>query len=537
MPHWFFMRFRLPTVASGVAVCLLISSFAPYAHSQASHAEIKKEIFEDGVEHWYVVGPPNRSSYLWQKLQQICDVVFSKKTLPFGKSIAFLVGVGRYHHLPDQLDTSVPNDLVEMRNLLLNEMAFDEVYIAKDDVVSRDRVEEYVKGKIGSPTIKNDRLLFYYSGHGGDNHGKTGYMQFGGAEKDKFYGPQVLAVDTLMDWSRELKFKHMLFILDSCASGLAFTSKGVPSDKLMQTLSGNGSRAVITAATADEATYALDSRKHLGNGIFTAALLKAFRSPDLSKTPLVTTAELYARVQIEMANFRASTGAKTTPQIWPLDEGDYSGTFVFLNARAEKSRLTSDEAEALGATATAKGDDELSITQNAGTGIIETFSTQDGIIFIDSLNMGDIRRGETLRFQRQAQGSHQVQLRSSTETSPAALQESKTIMVESGKIALAIFGSSSPVDKSGKLAVGTLVIDATHESGGEVSIDNVSFGQLSRDGHMSIANLMAGPHKVQVSQGDKIIIYPIEINANQTEYFVQSPNVVNPPSGLIASVQ
>ncbi|MGB8773935.1 MAG: caspase family protein, partial [Terriglobales bacterium] len=143
----------------------------PYAHCQASHAEIRKEIFSDGVEHWYVVSSPNSSSYLWQMLQQICDVVFSKKAQPFGRSIAFLVGVGRYHNLPTQLETSVPNDLIEMRNLLLNDMAFDEVYVAKDDVVNRDRVEEYVKDRIGSHASKDDRLFFYYTGHGGDNQG------------------------------------------------------------------------------------------------------------------------------------------------------------------------------------------------------------------------------------------------------------------------------------------------------------------------------------------------------------------------------
>ena len=533
----FIKRLHFPTHACAVAVCFLILSYTRSAHCQASHAEIKKEILSDGVEHWYVVDSPNSSSYLWQRLQEICDVVFSKKTQPFGKSIALLVGVGRYHNLAPQLDTSVPNDLVEMRNLLLNDMAFDEVYIAKDDIVNRDRIEEYVKGKIANKANKNDRFLFYYSGHGGDNQGKTGYLLFGGAEKETFYGQQVLAVDTLVDWSRELKFKHMLFILDSCASGLAFTSKGVSSDKLMQTLSGNGSRTVVTAATAAEATYALDSRQHLGNGVFTAALLRAFRSADLSKTPLVTVAELYARVQTEMANFRASTGAKTTPQIWQLDESDYSGTFVFLNARAEQSRLTSDEAEALGASANVKGDDDQSIAQGAGSGIIEVFSTQPGILFVDGNNIGGIRRGQTLWFQRQGYGTHHLELRNSTEISPAAVLESKDLKIESGKISLAIFGSYSPVDNTGKLAVGTLVIDATHELGGDVSIDNISFGPLSPDGHMSIANLIEGPHKLQVSQGDKIMLYPVIISANQTEYFVQNPNVPAPPTGLIATVQ
>jgi hypothetical protein len=98
---------------------------------------------------------------------------------------------------------------------------------------------------------------------------------------------------------------------------------------------------------------------------------------------------------------------------------------VFLNARAEKSRLTSDEAEALGVRSTAKGDDDLANVQSTGTGITETFSTQNGILFIDGNNKGNIRRGETLWIQHQAQGSHHLELRSSTVNSPTAVQESK----------------------------------------------------------------------------------------------------------------
>jgi hypothetical protein len=66
--------------------------------------------------------------------------------------------------------------------------------------------------------------------------------------------------------------------LDSCASGLAFTAKlelDTTDKLLLQTLSGNGSRTVLTAGTADEATYALEDRQHIDNGVFTRSEVRA----------------------------------------------------------------------------------------------------------------------------------------------------------------------------------------------------------------------------------------------------------------------
>lgn len=325
-----------------------VSHLAVRSYSQLSTPEIKTETFKDGVEHWYVVEPANGGSYFGRWFQQIHNVRFLKNPQAFGKSIAFLVGVGTYHNFSPQLQESVHNDLVEMRDLLLREMGFDEVYIAKDDIVNRDLIEEYIKGKIATGASEHDRLLFYYSGHGDTNRGTTGYMLFGGAQKGQFYSPQVLAVNTLKDWSRELKFQHMLFILDSCASGLAFTSKSPPRDRLLETLSGNGSRTVLTAGTAEEATYEVPDRNSLRNGVFTAALLRAFRSADLDDTVLVTVSDLFARVEKVMAEFRANNPVvMTTPQIVRLDESDYRGTFVFYNLRVTHGHLPKEQAEAL----------------------------------------------------------------------------------------------------------------------------------------------------------------------------------------------
>jgi Caspase domain len=310
----------------------------------------KREQLSDGVERWYFPVPENGESYLTRKFEEMYNIVVPKSTQPFDKSIAFLAGVSKYQNLAPQLP-SVHNDIIEMRDLLLNSAGFDEVYVAENDVVSRDLIEQYIKGTIARKMGKNDRLLFYYSGHGGDNQGKTGYMLFGRARRGEFWGPQVLAIDALSDWSRELQVQHILFIVDSCASGLAFTAKLGPdtTDKLLlQTLSGNGSRTVLTAGTADEATYAMEDRRHLGNGVFTRSLIDAFQARRMSGMALITISDLFSSVEKYMARFRATEGKATTPRMWPLQEGDYRGTFVFLNTKAGAAHLTGEQARGHG---------------------------------------------------------------------------------------------------------------------------------------------------------------------------------------------
>jgi uncharacterized caspase-like protein len=122
---------------------------------------------------------------------------------------------------------------------------------------------------------ENSRLFFYYSGHGSDYGGKTGYMQFAEAKKNDSVH-NVLAINTCEEWSKMLKIKYILFVFDCCVSGLAFTLKGNNDNhikKLVDTMSGNGSRIVLTAGTKNEKSFGIN--KH---SVFTKALLDSLKS-------------------------------------------------------------------------------------------------------------------------------------------------------------------------------------------------------------------------------------------------------------------
>jgi uncharacterized caspase-like protein len=318
---------------------VIIASLGLLACSLSATGQVRNERLTDGVEHWYRTGA-SAPSYLMTRLRELYRVVSPKGAEPFGKSIALVVGVGSYRFISPQLP-SVHNDVIEMRDFLLKRAGFDEVYVATDDIVNRDMIEQYIKDVLVSRANRNDRLLFYYSGHGADNHGRTGYMQFGGAKAGQFYGPQVLAINTVVDWSREIPLQHVLFILDSCASGLAFSAKSGSKDSgslLLRALSGNGSRTVLTAGTADEAVYALEGRQNLGNSVFTKALLDSFESEVRENHGLITISELFSGLEREVAKFRAGDQQKAmTPRMWSLQETEYRGTFVSQSERERNS--------------------------------------------------------------------------------------------------------------------------------------------------------------------------------------------------------
>ena len=422
-----------------------------------------------------------------------------------------------------------------MRDLLLNKGGFDEVYIAQDGVVNRDLIERYVKGVIPKEMSRNDRLLFYYSGHGGDDQGDTGYMLFGGAKRGEFWGPQVLEVNALSTWSSELKIQHVLFIVDSCSSGLAFTAKSAPGNAdelLLQTLSGNGSRTVLTAGTAEEATYAFDSRGKSGNGVFTGALLHSFESRRKAGTPLITISDLFSDIELEIAEFRASQGKSTTPRMWRLREAEFRGTFVFLNMGAGPAHLTEEQAHALGVVPVEKAADQA--PAESATGIVEVFSGGPGRLSIDSRDMGEMLSGEKRVFLQQSTGKHQVQFKGKSGPGLTESSEVKEVTVEGGKIAYVNFGLKSPIDPSGKTPVGTLILQSVHELSGEAFVDGLSVGQLQKNGALTVANLIAGPHEWRIGGPKEGASGPVLIVPNETTYTVAAPPPVAPATGMFA---
>ncbi len=394
---------------SGV-ICLSL-----YFSSLLSQPGILKKDLNDGVKYYYRNRPSQDKPWFFQQVEGLLNVLLQDKTkLPFGKSVAFLVGVSQYASLTPQLPF-VKNDIEDMRNFLFNDGGFDEVYVAQEGIVDRKLIDKYLLDIFRKQLKPADRLLFYYAGHGADLEGETGYMQFSQARSGEFYD-YVMKISDATDWCIQLKNKHLLVIFDCCASGLAIKSRSSDAQEeyaqMIATLSKNGSRAIITAGTAAEKTFEVKNASGRGNGVFTRAFLNAVTTgrADQGKDGFITIDEIMAQLKTEVAYFAQKYKQNVTPQIWPLLSEMYRGTFVFLNPEAKNQNCKMPEAyQAPMGAVVLRGE----LVGAKGTLELTAFLT--GKVLIDEQEVEAFENGDIKSYDLLV-GRHQIAIRSQSQT-------------------------------------------------------------------------------------------------------------------------
>ena len=449
-------------------------------------------------------------------------------TRPFGRSVAFLAGVAQYTTLRPELQY-VESDMTALRNFLLTAGGFDTVFEVRNGNVRRTLIEDYMVNKFSTESTEyltaNDRLLFYYSGHGGDKQGRVGYLQFSSAVPGNFAGDNVLPLTQFQEWARLNVAKHLAIILDACASGLAVSAKGGPSpEALLNALSGQGSGFLLTAGSGDQKAWQVEYSSKKGYSVFTHALLEALsRGAPTDTTGLMTINEVFGQVEKDIAQFQVEQGRRMVPQLWPLAraEGPAKGTFVFLNLATKHPQIPPGYAGVL--QATAKGEPNAT----SGAGIIEVSSANPGRLFLDNHPMGAIMSGETQQFLRQPLGNHQVRIE-------GMHPETMDVTVENGMIAHIAFGAASPIDDNHTQPVGTLVLESIEGSSGEVYIDEHHVGHLDANRAITISNVLVGTHRYRVSGPIFDSSNEFTIRSNETTSFSVRPE---PPTNLTVHVQ
>jgi hypothetical protein len=477
--------------------------------------DIKNEKLNDGVEHWYHQKSSDNKSWFLKQFERMSQVILSDdKHSAFGKSIAFLVGVSEYEYLSPQLP-SVKNDLSDMRTLLLSKGGFDEVYVASDRIVNRDLIELYMKDKFPKFLNEQDRLLFYYSGHGGDTKGRTGYMQFSNAKPNSFYGQNVLAINDVKDWSNEIPIKHLLFIFDCCASGLAFSSKSGGDDcnrSIINTLSGNGSRTVLTAGTAEQKTYSVQGRKNSGNGIFTLAFMDIFKGDTgiSGDCNMITISDIYAHIQKEISKFSGVHQKELTPRIWTLQEREYRGTFLFLNPNMQKLSLTILQAESLNIDTKGKVVDAF--------GIIRLTSYVEGDVYLDDKKVDHAQKGDVIEYYNKKAGSHNIKI-----VSQDNQIFSENVMVYNGRVTPVTIKPELTIIKKTK-QTGTISIKAENISG-KLFIDNIYIDYIENGETKISKNQSVGLHRIYIVGKDKSLTRKVEVVADKTVKVKVAPTI------------
>ncbi|NMG06346.1 caspase family protein [Brasilonema sp. UFV-L1] len=297
----------------------------------------------------------------------------------FNRNLAVIVGINNYRNGIPALSTAVPDAhklahiIQEQHRKLKDKYQIQnqyEVQLILNERANLNKlnqlIENFKKGQIAfdKETVKimeNDRVLFYFAGHGialdalENQEGPVGYLipQDAKLEDSSTYLP----MQDLHDALNALPCRHMLAILDCCFAGAfrwaSLKRDVVPRLKVYKErydrfICDRAWQVITSAADDQKALDSLGQRGKVqdGNEIhspFAKALFDALRgdteeSADLNKDGIITATELYSylrdRVEIQTNNHYK----RQTPGLCPLRKHD-KGEFIFLLLEFDRDKL------------------------------------------------------------------------------------------------------------------------------------------------------------------------------------------------------
>lgn len=267
---------------------------------------------------------------------------------PFRQSIAVVVGIDAYQHGIPPLKTAA-NDARRVGEILAAQHGY-EVTTLVDAEASRARLVALLKEDLPARVGPDDRVCFYFAGHGvaidGDQ-GPNGYLL--PADASRGDEATFLNMPLVHDALLALKCRHMLVVLDSCFSG-AFRWSGtraftplpeVIHQERYDRFVRDPAWQVITSASQDQkamdqlSSGALGSRDSEGaHSPFALALFEALEGqgdvvPRQGGDGIITATELYLFIEERLQTATIAAGVRQTPRLWPLARHE-KGEFVFF---------------------------------------------------------------------------------------------------------------------------------------------------------------------------------------------------------------
>jgi len=229
-------------------------------------------------------------------------------SIKYNNSWALCIGINKYKNA-SPLNSAV-NDAQEVAKIFKEDYLFedDKVILLLDENATRELIiKTYLS--LSSKVDLNDRIIFYFAGHGHTIIGKRGEIGFlVPHDGDTNEVSSLLRWDDLTRNSELIPAKHMFFILDACFSGLAVT-RALPrgSMRFLNDMFKRYSRQVIAAGKANQTVS--DSGGPLpDHSIFTGYLIKGLKG-DAKGTDSIITANglmsfLYEKVSKDHMSYQ-----------------------------------------------------------------------------------------------------------------------------------------------------------------------------------------------------------------------------------------
>ncbi|MEH2093000.1 nSTAND1 domain-containing NTPase [Nostoc sp.] len=284
---------------------------------------------------------------------QTNTLVKSQKITSFKRSLAVVIGINEYHNKIPKLQTA-RRDAEVLAQILAEEHQYDEVILITDETECKPTLknlltllEERLPKEI-QPT-KDDRLLFYFAGHGiarDSDKGPAGCLVPQDADLEK--NENLLPMQKLHDCLSALSCRHLLVILDCCFAGTIRWSTArlatviptvIRKEHYDRFIKSPAWQAITSAAHNQEASdtiYLRDNRGGVNHSPFAEALFKALRGEGdvipaakngkSAGDGVISATELYLYLR---DNVETASNESQTPGIWTLSKHD-RGEYIFL---------------------------------------------------------------------------------------------------------------------------------------------------------------------------------------------------------------
>ncbi|WP_414625152.1 caspase family protein [Calothrix sp. CCY 0018] len=270
----------------------------------------------------------------------------------FKRNLAFIIGINNYSNGISPLKTAV-NDAKKLVEILREKHNY-QVWVCLDEVATLSNLNQLLEKTLQQQVTENDRLLFYFAGHGvalnGDD-GPAGYLIPQDAKRGDI--DSYLPMTKLHDALSLLSCRHFLGVFDCCFAGAfrwsstrdLLTTPEVIHKERYDRFIIDAAWQIITSSASDQKAldnFKLDTeRGQVGNhSPFATALLEALEGQADVYPPakngksagdgVITATELYLylrdRVEVPTEKHRL----RQTPCIWCLNKHD-KGEYIFLS--------------------------------------------------------------------------------------------------------------------------------------------------------------------------------------------------------------
>lgn len=242
----------------------------------------------------------------------------------YQNSWALIIGINKYTKA-SPLEYAC-NDANAVTDVLKGNFNFSEsnITLLTDEAATRDAIVSAFLELATEKVNPDDRILFFFAGHGHTVTGKRGEIGFlvpvNGTPDDL---TTLIRWDQLTRDAELIPAKHLLFIMDACYGGLAVTRYVSPGNmRFLKDMLQRYSRQVLTAGKADEVVADAGGPRP-GHSVFTGHLLNALEGEASSQEGILTANGVMAYVYDRVATDYQS---QQTPHYGFVD-GD--GDFIF----------------------------------------------------------------------------------------------------------------------------------------------------------------------------------------------------------------